>query len=285
MNIIGPINSGTVGLATVIDNVVYVLDSYNINGTIYYFLNPNFFNNGIVNSTVPFFSIAGTPQLITFSDIINGGGLGFASDGITLVNTNVGSPVTLTQQTINEWQNALALASVPYTFQNSSGTTALVQIAMSNNQIQPLYTTTNAQNILLIPSTQFGQCSGGCCEITNQDNAIINWVCTSPNAPDDCPSETLSPTWTTMSDCTAGLAYQYCPPAATCGTSNCNGPCGEIYDECYNIDGNFYCIPNPYIFFTKTQWWKSPYFIGFVVVLLIVIIVIIIILVFIFKKL
>lgn len=279
-NIIGGIKDGTsFMIASIKDNKAYLLNgsSYN-NGTIYYWES----NLQIIlkSTKIPIFfaknyntsqELPPQKQQLVLTDTINGGGLSFRSDGVTLGNASKGLSVNVEQtKYANWWRPNSLLSAVAYTFYNNSGTVAqvLTEIPDNNGEAQ----TIRADNLIMLPTLWYYGCtsSGKYSYIPSVLDSVVNWFCLVNGNKESNPCKVYSATgWTTQDDCFDGLLYPYCPKDILCGNEGCKGPCSKISNVCtFNEPANFTCKFNAEQYFSETEWWKSPIFIAGVIALI-----------------
>lgn len=204
-------------------------------------------------------------------DTINGGGMGYRSDGITLGNALQPSPITIANPTFALWSDPFVfLANVPYSITNA-GRSALIFLGNT-----PTYPTFPANNIIILPTTIYGNCPQ-CATISDPHVAVANWWCLQdPQGPLCGSVTTLNPSWTSLSDASDKLDYKYCTTGNLCGTGACRGPCTATYDDCNPSGSTFACVINPERYITTVKWYESPYFIAAMIFILVMIILVII---------
>lgn len=204
-------------------------------------------------------------------DTINNGGMGYRQDGVTLGNAISPSPITISNATFAPWSDPyVLLANIPYSITNTTGHTA--QIFLGNTTSSAIFP---ANNITILPVAIFGHCPQ-CAQITDPHIAAANWYClTNPQGVVCGSVTTLNPSWTSLSDASSLLLYDYCPINKICGNNSCRGPCPQNYDDCNPSNGSFTCVLNPERYLTTVKWYESPYFIAAVIFIIIMIVLVI----------
>lgn len=274
--ILGPVQTGSSFMIVSIQNSQpFLLNSFPFNNGILYYWESNF-TSIVSQGAFPVFSAEGTLDSLTITDTINTGGIAFRSDGITLGNAGVPAQIKMSQPLYANWfPPDIFLSRVVYTFANSANQTA--NILTTTSATGP---TISANNIIILPVIWYFNCtnSGSYFNINQPIDSVINWFCLVNSNLTGCSQFNITTSgWTNLSDCTVGNNYNYCPQGEICGTDNCNGPCSVIYDDCNFVSNNYVCEFDPSKFFSDTQWWESPYFIGgvFGIVILIIILIVI----------
>lgn len=279
--LIGPVETGaSFMIASIQNNQPYILNGapYN-NGTIYYW--ESNLSTILIGSELGIFTAESSSQTqdtvnITMKDTVNGGSVGFRSDGVTIGNGS--QPSTLKfQQGIyaNWWSPDIFLSAVPYTIFNTAGQTAGILTTPSGTG-----TTIPANNIIILPVLWYFNCTNnGSYNVINAPlDTVTNWFClVNPNISQCARVSIAGSGWTNLNDCTIGNKYLYCPVGDICGYNSCNGPCSVNYDDCNYKSGTYICQFNAKNYFTETKWWTSPIFIGSVIGIILIIIILIII--------
>jgi hypothetical protein len=213
-------------------------------------------------------------------DTINKGGVGFRQDGVTLGNAIQASPIIITNPTFAPWGDPyVLLANIPYSITTTTGKTA--QIFLGNTTLSATFP---ANNITTLPVTIFGHCPQ-CATISDPHIAVANWYCLiNPQGSVCGVVNTLNPSWTSLSDASSKLLYNYCPINKVCGDSGCRGPCVQSYDDCDPSNGSFTCVINPERYITTAKWYESPYFIAAIIFILVMIILVILVVVVLVRK-
>jgi len=281
--LLGPITSGAPFMIASVQgtNQPAILNTYpSENGTISYYWELSLDTlNG--STGIPVFSSSGVANNTTIIDSINGGGIGFDSDGVTIINVTDPRPINLSQTTFATWWPPdTFLSGIPYTILNGSGATGSIVSACTG--CPPACTgcpTIPADNIVILPVNWYFNCtsSGQYNSITDPLASITSWYCVFDPSNDICSGvDTPSGGWTNLPDCQAGIVYRYCLNGKVCGDTNCNGPCSLIYYDCDSSSGNFTCKFDVTKYFEDTKWYETPYFIGSAVGLLVLIIIVMI---------
>lgn len=277
-SLIGPIDSGSsFMIASIQNNIPFILNGTPYqNGLLYYWES----NLTTISSsaTLGVFTAQGTLDSLTITDTVNGGGIAFRSDGVTIGNATSPATIKMSQSLFANWfPPDIFLSAVIYSMLNDNGTTANILTAIpGTGGTGP---TIPANNLIILPILWYFNCTqSGSYDIINQPlNSIINWFCIVTPSNAGCAGINITKSgFTNLPDCTVGNNYTYCPVGDICGNKNCKGPCSVIYDDCNFSSGNYVCVFNPANFFADTKWWESPYFIGVVVGIIIIIIIIII---------
>ena len=281
--LLGPVDTGSsYMLVSIQDGQPYILNGaeYN-NGTIYYWESDlttilEGSKLGIFIAETPGDSgLPGASFNITMTDTVNGGGVEFRSDGVTIGN-GAGMTTLVFQQNIysNWWPPDVFLSAVPYTIYNTSGETAGILTTPSGTG-----STIPANNVIILPILWYFNCTNnGSYDVINVPlDTVTNWFClVDPNI-SECANVDVAPGgWTNLSDCGIGNNYLYCPAGQLCGEGSCKGPCSVIYDDCNYKSGAYVCELNPGKYLTDTNWWTSPIFIGTIVAIVVIIIVLIV---------
>lgn len=262
----------------------FILNGAPIPGGLVYYWESNL--STILNSShLGIFTAQGTFDAATISDNINGGGIAFRSDGITVGNALQPATVKMTQsQFANFFPPDIFLSMAVYTLSTSNNDVAqiLTQVPGTTGGTGSTPPIT-ANNLIILPVLWYFNCTNsGTFDVINQPlNSVINWFCVAKPGTTGCSGiEVATSAWTNIPDCMTGVHYMYCLVNQTCGNNNCNGPCSVSYDDCTFSSGSYVCVFDPNKFFSTTQWWQSPYFIGAVIAVVLVIIIIIVILFF-----
>lgn len=227
------------------------------------------------------FSAQGSLNSLTLHDAVNGGGIAFRSDGITIGNAPEPATVKMSQSGLANWNPPdIFLSAVPYTLYNSSGVTAHVLTAITGGT-GPVIPSIPADNLVILPVLWYFNCnSSGKYDVINQPfNSVVNWFCVANSSTSGCSGIDITPSgWTTLGECTVGNRYTYCPTGNVCGNNNCKGPCSSEADDCNFSNGQYVCAFDINRFVNDTEWWESPYFIGgiFATIFIIIIIFIVI---------
>lgn len=267
--LIGPIESGSsFMIVSLQNNIPFILNTISTQETISYYWESDVQNT---LSSFGIFAANGTIDSLTIKDTTNGGDIAFTKNTIT--NSTIPSNLKMSQPLFANWfPPDIFLSGVIYTLSNpSTGVTGQIF------NTKGLNTTIPANNLIILPVLWYFNCtSSGEYDIINQpDNSVINWFCLTGIT--GCSDIEIAPSgWTNLPDCTVGNKFQYCSSNQLCGNNNCNGPCSVIYDDCNFSSNNYVCVFDPDKFINNTQWWESPYFIGFIVFLVIIIIIIIV---------
>ena len=278
-DLIGPINiSAGVMFVSIQNKIPFVLNGFqDSNNNIIYYWDSSFDSISISAPNLPVFTTSGNINDLLFSDTVNGGGIRFFSNEKTIGNSPLPLALKIKQNSFASWfPPVLFLAGVEYTILTPSGGTA--DIFTTTSSTGP---TIPADNIMMLPINWYANCtsSGSYDQINTPSGSLENWFCNLKSF-STCPSSLLKGGWTNLTDCEAGVDYQYCPVGDICGNNTCKGPCTEIYYDCKYDQGNFVCVFDPLNFFTETQWYTSPYFIitsvGIFVLIIIFVIIIII---------
>lgn len=273
--LLGPIETGASFMITSIQGKKpYVLNGAPFNNGIIYYWEEDL--GKVVSATgagLGLFSASGSLNSLTITDSNNGGGIGFSSDGVTLVNTILPPEIEMSQSMYaNWWPPDIFLSGAVYTIKNTAGSTAKIFTSRSGTG-----STISADNIIIVPVRWYFNCtsSGRYDTVTKPADSLINWFCDTDPGLTGCSEISLARSaWTNLPDCTDGKRYEYCPPDKTCGDSNCKGPCPEIYYDCDFSNTNFKCVFDPRKFIDDTEWWTTPYFIGLVIGIAVIIVVI-----------
>lgn len=274
-NLLGPISTqDSFMMVSIQDNKPFILDGAPLGDGVIYFWNDGGATGIDPFSKLPIFNANGTIGELQLSDTINGGGLGFRSDNITLGNAQSPASIKWSQSQYANWQPPDVLLSMPiYTIFNATGTTGTILTEPQGNAKTIL-----ADNIIILPVTWYSNCTsdGKYDTITDPIDSIINWFCLANPGSTGCTGSYLESGWTNLPDCQDGKQYTYCPVGDICGNGNCKGPCPEIFQDCDLGNNNSYsCVINPEKWFFESDWWKSPYFIGAVIGIIVLIIAII----------
>lgn len=272
--LLGPVSTGaSFMLVSIQNNQPNILNGFPFGGGIIYYWESNL-STVLGGTTLGIFIAEGSLNSLTLTDTTNGGGIAFRSDGVTIGNAAQPAQIMLKQSTFANFFPPNILLSMPiYTISNSSGATA--SILTTNSGTGP---TILADNIIILPVLWYFNCtsSGKFDTINTPLNSVINWFCLVNPDITGCAGISIAKSgWTNLPDCLNGINYDYCLAGQICGTNNCNGPCSVVYDDCDFESGTFTCIFNPLEFFTQTQWWATPYFIGSVVGIVVLIIIVI----------
>lgn len=271
--LLGPVSTGSsFMIASIRNNVPYILNGFTPSGqsSISYYWESNLAT--IDTSTkMGVFIAQGTLGSMILKDTINSGGIGFASDGVTIGNSALPGNVKMSQPLYANWfPPDIFLSAVTYTMYNASnGATAQIHTAPSLTS-----STVPANDIVILPVWWYFNCtSSGSYQYINEPlNSVANWVCLAATGTTGCSGLSIaSGGWTNLSDCMVGNKYTYCTSGNICGNSNCKGPCSVIYDDCNFSSGNYVCVFDPKKYFTDTKWWESPYFIGAVIGIIVII--------------
>lgn len=283
--LLGPIDSGSsFNIVSIQNNQPFVLNGAQITGggIIYYWES----NIAILaaSTNLPTFSASGNVDSLTISDTVNGGGVAFRADGVTIGNAQSPIPIKLTQPSFaNWWPPDILLSRAIYTIFNGSGATGAVLITTSGTG-----PTIPANNIIILPTLWYFACtSAGFNELkpTTSPSTLNNWFCAVNPGITGCTGAggglATRSGWTNLNDCNIGNNYTYCPVGDVCGDSNCKGPCPVPYYDCNFASGNYECFFDVNKFLPGTNWWNSPYFVASIttVVLSIIIFIIVIIIV------
>lgn len=268
--LLGPISSGfSFMMVSIQGTTPYILTTAPLgDGVIYYW------ESNVLNSSIPIFSSNGPINNVTIIDSSSGGGIGFRSDGKTIGNAQVPTPLNMVQTKFATWWPPDTFIYGPtYTIFNSSGATASIFSTSS-----PTGPTIPANNILILPVLwYFPSTTPNTCNVINTPgDTVLNWLCNVNQKDPNCQGVQTYKGWSNLTDCLDGVFYQYCLPNQTCGNNNCNGPCQQIYYDCDYSSPNFVCTFNPTNFFTESAWYSNPYFIGAVVAIVLVIIIVLI---------
>lgn len=275
--LLGPIETGaSFMIASIRNGTPYILNGFRPTGQsgISYYWESNL---AVIEASTQMgvFTAQGTLDSVILKDTINGGGIAFAADGITIGNAALPTNIKMSQPLYANWfLPNIFLSSVAYTIYNTNGATGQIHTAptLSSNSIP-------ANDIVILPVLWYFNCtsSGSYDAISRPLNSVVNWVCLAEPGATGCSGLNLaSGGWTNLSDCNVGNKYTYCPNGKTCGNDNCKGPCSVIYDDCNFSSGDFVCVFNPENFFNDTKWWESPYFIGIVIGIVIIIIILLV---------
>lgn len=279
-SLIGPVDTGaSFMIVSIQNNQPFILNGSTVgSGTIYYW--ESNLTTILASEKIGVFIAQGTLDALTINDSINNGGIAFRSDGVTITNDIQPATLKMSQSMFaNLFPPDIFLSAVVYSMFNSNGATA--RILTTTSATGP---TIPANNIIILPVLWYFNCtSSGSYNFINQPlNSIINWFClVNPNNP-TCSNTDIAPGgWTNLDDCTTGDKFTYCPRGDICGNNRCKGPCTVVYDDC-DLSGNgsdYVCVFNSSKFFSDTQWWTSPYFIGAVIAIIIIIVIIIFVLI------
>lgn len=271
--IIGPVQTGESFLITSIQNGdPFVLNTIGVTGQdIRYYWDSNI-NEIVTANKVGIFTANGTIDSLTISDSINRGGIGF--DDTTIVNKSTPAQIKLEQTLFADWfPPDIFLSAVSYTMYTPNGATATIFTGVTGTETIP------ADNLVILPVVWYFNCTNdGTYDIINAPlNSLINWVCLASSGITGCNNIEIAPGgWTNLDDCNDGVNYTYCPTNTTCGNNNCKGPCPSIDHDCTLSNNNYVCEFDIRKFFSDTDWWESPYFIGAVVAGVLIIVVIIV---------
>jgi hypothetical protein len=272
------------------NGIPFVLNGATIPGGIAYYWESNL--SVIVNgSRFGVFTAQGSLDAVTVSDSINGGGIAFRSDGITIGNAVSPPMIKMSQsQFANFFPPDIFLSMAIYTIFDPAGGTAQILTQPpgtgGTGGTGEVGLTIPANNLIILPVLWYFNCmtSGGTTtfdRINEPLNSVINWFCVANPGTTGCSGIMVANNaWTNIPDCSNGVHYMYCPVDQNCGNNNCNGPCSVSYDDCTFSSGTFVCVFDANKFFSTTQWWQSPYFIGAVIAIILVIAVIILIIYF-----
>lgn len=276
--LLGPIDTGSSFMITSIqNNQPFILNAAGITGGFVYYWESNL-TTIAASPRVGVFTAQGTLDSLVIHDDMNGGGIGFRSDGVTIGNAPRPATVKMSQSSFANWfPPDIFLSTVQYTLYNPSGATASILTSVpGTGGTGP---TILANNLIILPVLWYTNCtaSGNYTFINQPPASIINWFCVASPGLTGCSGISLIQSgWTNLEDCMVGDEYEYCPTGDICGDSNCKGPCTEMFDDCNFSSGNYVCVFDPNKFFSSTQWWESPYFIGAIIAIILLIIVIII---------
>jgi hypothetical protein len=279
--LLGPVDTqDSFMLASIQNGNPYVLDAAPLGSGVIYYWNSGSGPTGLdAFGILPVFTANGTTDALALSDSTNGGGLGLRSDGVTLGNAPSPLALNWSQPDFATWQPPdVLLSRVQYSVLNSSGATTQILTGPTGNA-----PTIPADNVIILPVIWYSGCtqSGSTvniqAEINQPADSIENWFCLVNSGITGCTGAALIQSgWTNLTDCVNDINYDYCPTGSTCGSDNCNGPCGAVYEDCLlGTNSNYECIINPEAAFADTAWWKSPYFIGAVIGIVVLILVII----------
>lgn len=276
-SIIGPIETGESFMITSIQNGdPFVLNSVRATGptgSIRYYWESNI-NEIATNDSMGIFTAAGTIDDLTIHDSKNRGGIGFIPSSTIVTHTSTPAQIIMEQSSFADWfPPDIFLSAVTYTMYTPAGATATILTGVTGMDVIP------ADNLIILPVVWYSNCtSNGRYEFINVPlKSLINWFCLVKPGITGCDSIQLeSGGWTNLPDCTAGVNYTYCPTGTTCGNSNCNGPCPSIEYDCTLSNNNYVCEFDIRKFFSDTEWWQSPYFIGAVIAGILIIVIIII---------
>jgi len=273
--LLGPVPTGaSFMLASIQNGVPFILNGSSTKGGIIYYWESKL---SIISnvSSLGIFTAQGSLNSLVISDTVNGGGIAFRSDGVTIGNAEQPANIQMSQPLYATWSPPDILLSMGvYTISNSSGATA--GILTANLPISP---TIPANNIIILPVFWYFNCtsSGQYSFINEPLESIINWFCNVSPGIGGCSNENITGSgWTNLADCTIGNGYTYCPINQTCGSSNCNGPCVSSFEDCNYSSGDYVCQFNSSGFLSNLKWWTTPIFIGGVIAGLVIIIIIII---------
>lgn len=274
--LLGPVETGSsFMLVSIQNNQPNILNGAPFDNGIIYYWESNL-STIISGTNLPIFTAEGTLNSLTLTDTVNGGGMAFRSDGTTIGNASKPAQIMMNQSMFaNFFPPEIFLSMAIYTISNSSGTQA--DVLTTNSGTGP---TMSANNIIILPVLWYFNCTntGSYQTINTPINSVINWFCLVNPSITACSGISIAKSgWTNILDCVVGNDYNYCPVNQLCGADNCKGPCSVVYNDCEYIFGTYECIFNPVEFFTETQWWESPYFIGSVVGIFVLVIIIIII--------
>ena len=220
------------------------------------------------------------PPALLIVDTINGGGVGYRQDGVTLGNALQASPIIISNPTFAPWSDPyVLLANIPYSITTSTGASARIFLGNTVSS-----STFPANNITILPVTIYGNCPQ-CASITDPHGAAANWYCLNNPQGVVCGDvTTLNPTWTSLSDATSKLTYSYCPTGQLCGNAGCRGPCVQNYDDCNPSGSTFTCVINTERYLTTVKWYESPYFIAAVIFILVMIVLVIIVVIVVIRR-
>ncbi|CAH6420392.1 Hypothetical protein HVR_LOCUS1180 [uncultured virus] len=271
--LLGPVETGSAFmLASIQNGQPFVLNGFPTGEGIIYYWESNI-QTILGGTNLGIFSVEGSLDALTLTDTVNGGGIGFTG-GVILTNVNQPMEFSMSQQSYaNWWPPDIFLSMAIYTITDNSGATASILTSPS-----PTGGVTGATNVIILPVLLYSNCtSGGSSNVINQPlSSVTNWFCNVNMGITGCSgTDVVQSGWTNLSDCTVGYNYTYCPTGDNCGNSNCKGPCPTVYDDCNYKSGDFVCQFDPLKYFTETQWWTTPIFIGSVVAIIAIILVLI----------
>lgn len=275
--LIGPVDTGASFMIVSIQNgQPFALNSATSGGSLIYYWEPSL-QVLAQNTAFPVFSFSGTVNAVSVNDTVNGGGIGFRADNLTIGNAGQPTPINFKQTMFaNLFPPDILLSRVIYSLINNS-TGATAHILTTNSGTGP---NIPADNIVVLPVFWYFNCSSsGTYDVTNTPaGSLINWFCTVNSGATGCSQVSFTRSgWTNVADCMTGNNYQYCLANTICGNNNCKGPCSVIYNDCVFSSGNYQCVFDADKFFTESNWWTSPYFIGVLVAIVLLVIILIII--------
>ena len=281
--LLGPVDTGSsFMLVSIQNNQPYILNGAPYDNGIIYYWESNL-TTILLGSRLGIFIAASSGNTgfpgnnfnITMVDSVNGGNVEFRSDGVTIGNGSQASHLIFQQNIYsNWWPPDVFLSTVPYTILNTSGETAGILTTPSGTG-----TTILADNIIILPVLWYFNCTNnGSYDIINYPlDTVTNWFClVNPGITGCSQTDIIQSGWTNLPDCTVGNNYLYCPAGELCGNGGCKGPCSVIYDDCNYKSGTYLCQFNADKYFTETNWWTSPIFIGIIIAIVLVIFVLII---------
>lgn len=254
-NIIGPINTGDKFLfVTEINSVKHILDTVIVDKKLNYFWNSNYINSqGVVNSTIPFFSATISNNALIFTDNLNLNYLAVNKINNILIINSTSDNISANSNDTVWFPPTVLLSNVNY------------QLLANNTKIN-VYTNDKLTafgsfETSFLPIVWYSQCSGNTYDIVNTlSGTVINWTCNVATPPAFCNTPTLPNGFTLLTDCQLNFEYNYCTTPNLCGKDNCNGPCSEFYYDCTNENNNFVCKFDPEKYFTETKWYENYIF-------------------------
>lgn len=235
--LLGPITSGSAFMIVTPEPQPLVLK---LNSHYEYFWSPV---HPLGNTGMAVFTASPTESnLLTITDTLNGGELGFKNLDHSLINTKTLTSVNIFQTTYAPWQLPnLFLSGVSYTLTNDQGVTGNI---LSDESLVP------ATNLYILPLIwYFGP---NCQAIRTPALSLETWFCNVNQSP-VCLTKRA---FTQLDDCNLDFEYSYCLTGQSCGQDNCNGPCDST-QICVNTSDILACQNLP-----TTSVWTETWLLG-----------------------
>ncbi len=274
----GPIsNFDSVVLSAVIESEVYYLVTSPNSG---YVLTKDWVTQDQVTPVSGYSLISFMVQITEYPEVGSRSSSGYTS--LTLKDNSTGNYAivdennrlvrapTLTQKTVlqavetqaQQWRPSTALlSSVNYSLQTDTGATLIALLAEDGTTSE----LREANNIYFVPVKTYT--GGTCAQINDLNTTLVRNTCSlSGSTQGTCLY--IPPSWTTSSECSFGLFYDYCSLGSYCGT-NCKAPCQVATQSC-NWNTNvqaFQCSTN-LAAIGSSSWWSSWWFIAIVAIIL-----------------
>lgn len=277
--ILGAINAGDPFLMLMITpGTVSVLTSFTTSGGgIGYY--GNVFDNCTLDLTPPpiVFEASGTWGTALIRDTINSVNLDYTSADV-LGSSVLGQNITLTSQ-FSQWPSpAIMVSGGPYTLKSASGATLNIRVDFNTGTNPEDFPTIPATSVFFVPVVWYYGCSSTTQRTVNTAAQSLTSYCCSIFSDPICTSQVPTEGWTAVSDCQAGVQYNYCLGGTQCGNSNCKAACPSSDDDCvYSASsGLFVCTFDINNFF-QGKWYLQTWFlvlVGTVFVALLILIIV-----------